>query len=79
MYIFIYFLFIYVYNMIVKNEGCSTVNERKCFYTWRCPSLLFNCDRRMIETHVCDDECCKQCLFNLDPEQIQVETLLFSE
>ena len=79
MYLYIYFLFIYVYNMIVKNEGCSTVNERKCIYTWRCPSLLFNFDRRMIETHVYDDECCKQCLFKLDPEQIQVEIRLFSE
>lgn len=63
--------------MIVKNEGCSTAKERKCFYTWGRPSLLFNCDRRMLEIHVCDDGCCKQCLFKLDPEQIQVEILLF--
>ena len=62
------------YNKEVSsNVRCSTVNKRKCFYTWRRPYLIFNCDHQMTGIHVCDDECCKQCLFKLDPEQIQVE------
>ena len=63
------------YNKEVSNNvRCSTVNKRKCFYTWGTPLSFFNCNHQTSETHVCDDECCKQCLFKLDPEHIQVET-----